>query len=243
MLREQAQDAILASADTLVPEPGPDLAMPFVYDSFGVNYGQTQQGNRGNWPFAFPQSAAQLNSVVPDAIFPNVFPTAAQGSPVPLGCQQCLNAWPSSSRTPYVHEYSASIQHQVTPSLLFEAVYFGSRGKKLSGQIIDNLAYPPGPAPIAPRQRYPNFPPYIENGYNGYSSWYDGMSVKLEKRWSHNLTFLVSYTQSKNLDDVDSLVNSGSPYGLRLETPCGSKGPRDSRLHIGWRPVTSTNCP
>ena len=85
------------------------------YDSFGVNYGQTQQGNRGNWPFAFPQTASQLNSVVPDAIFPNVFPVAAQGSTVPLGCQQCLNAWPASTRTPYVHEYTASIQRQVDP--------------------------------------------------------------------------------------------------------------------------------
>jgi TonB dependent receptor len=54
------------------------------YDSFGVNYGQTQQGNRGNWPFAFPQTAASLNAGLPDAIFPNVFPTAAQGSSVPL---------------------------------------------------------------------------------------------------------------------------------------------------------------
>jgi hypothetical protein len=33
--------------------------------------------------------------------------------------------------------------------MVFEAVYFGSRGKKLSGQIIDNLAYPPGLGPIS----------------------------------------------------------------------------------------------
>jgi hypothetical protein len=209
----------------LTPKTVARASYALFYDSFGVNYGQTQQGNRGNWPFAFPQTAAQLNSVVPDAIFPNVFPTAAQGSTVPLGCQQCLNAWPASSRTPYVHEYTASIQRQLTPSMIFEVVYFGSRGKKLSGQIIDNLANPPGPGPIAARQNYPNFPPYIDNGYNGYSSWYDGVSVKLEKRWSNNLTFLASYTQSKNLDDVDSLVNSGSPYETPTRNALQVKGP------------------
>jgi hypothetical protein len=209
----------------LMPKTVVRASYALFYDSFGVNYGQTQQGNRGNWPFAFPQTAAQLNSVVPDAIFPNVFPTAAQGSTVPLGCQQCLNAWPASSRTPYVHEYTASVQRQVTPSMIFEAVYFGSRGKKLSGQIIDNLAYPPGPGPISARQKYPNFPPYIDNGYNGYSSWYDGFSVKLEKRWSQNLTFLASYTQSRNLDDVDSLVNSGSPYETPTRNAIAVKGP------------------
>jgi hypothetical protein len=209
----------------LTPKTVVRASYALFYDSFGVNYGQTQQGNRGNWPFAFPQTAAQLNSVVPDAIFPNVFPTAAVGSKVPLGCQQCLNAWPSSSRTPYVHEYTASVQRQLTPSMVFEAVYFGSRGKKLSGQIIDNLAYPPGPGPISARQKYPNFPPYIDNGYNGYSSWYDGVSFKLEKRWSQNLTFLASYTQSKNLDDVDSLVNSGSPYETPTRNAIAVKGP------------------
>jgi hypothetical protein len=185
------------------------------YDSFGVNYAQTQQGNRGNWPFAFPQTASSLNSGLPDAIFPNVFPGPAQGSTVPLGCQQCLNAFPATSRTPYVHEYTASIQRQLTTSIVLEGVYFGSRGEKLSGQIIDNSANPPGPGPVSARQKYPQFPPYVNNGYNGYRSWYNAMSVKLEKRMSQNLTFLASYTLSRNLDEVDSLVNSGSPF----ETP------------------------
>src|SRR5260370_93778 len=133
------------------------------YDSFGVNYGQTQQGNRGNWPFAFPQTASSLNSGLPDAIFPNVFPGPAQGSRVPLGCQQCLNAFPATSRTPYVHEYTASIQRQLTTSMVLEGVYFGSRGEKLSGQIIDNSANPPGPGPVAARQKYPQFPSYVDN--------------------------------------------------------------------------------
>ena len=28
------------------------------FDTFGINYAQTQQGNRGNWPFAFPQNTS-----------------------------------------------------------------------------------------------------------------------------------------------------------------------------------------
>jgi hypothetical protein len=144
-----------------------------------------------------------------------VFPGPAQGSKVPLGCQQCLNAYPATSRTPYVQEYTASVQRQVAMSMVLEAVYFGSRGQRLSGQIIDNSANPPGPGPVSARQKFPQFPLYVDNGYNGYRSWYDAVSVKLEKRMSQNLTFLASYTFSRNLDEVDSLVNSGSPF----ETP------------------------
>ena len=34
------------------------------FDTFGNNYSQTQQGNRGNWPFAFPQQVTALNRTV-----------------------------------------------------------------------------------------------------------------------------------------------------------------------------------
>jgi hypothetical protein len=79
------------------------------FDTYGTNYAHTQQGNRGNWPFAFPQSLSGLNATLPDAFFPNPFPVKAEGSRTPLGCQQCLNNWNPTSRTPYVHEWTFSV--------------------------------------------------------------------------------------------------------------------------------------
>jgi hypothetical protein len=88
-----------------------------------------------------------------------------------------------------------------------EAAYFGSHGVKLGTQIVENIGIIPGTNPLPSRQKWPNFPPYVENGYNEGMSWYDGLSLKLEKHTSRNLTFLVDYTWSKTLDQVDSLTS------------------------------------
>ena len=192
------------------------------YDSFGANYSQTQQGNRGNWPFAGPETLTGINTGVPTVFFPNPFP----GPPVigsgALGIQQNLNAWPATSRMPYVVQWTLSVQQQITKSLVFEAVYFGSHGVKLNGQIVDNTALAPGLDSYKNRQKYPQLPPYVSNGYNIFPSYYEGMSLKLEKRFSRYLTFDVSYTWSKNIDYNDSLANNGSQSAqnpTRFNTP------------------------
>ena len=182
-------------------------------DTFGVNYAQTQQGNRGNWPFSFPQTVTGLNTATPNAIFPNVFPGPAAGSSVPLGCLQCLNVYHDTSRTPYVMEWTFSLQRQFTSTLVGEAVYFGSRGVRLSGQLLDNLAAFPGTTPIASRTKNPQFPPYISNGYNDFNSYYEGLSLKLDKRFSKGLVIQGNFTWSKTLDQSDSLASGGGAVG------------------------------
>ena len=178
------------------------------YDIFGSNYVQSQQSPRGNWPFAFPQTATGLNTGVPNAIFPNVLPGPPTGSTSPLGCQQCLNVIQNTSRTPYVEEWTFSIQRQLAADWAFESSYFGAHGLKLTGQIVDNTAVTPGPGSITARQKDPQFPPYVDNGFNVFPSWYDGLSLKLTKRTSYGLTLLVSYTWSKTLDVSDNLSNA-----------------------------------
>ena len=178
------------------------------FDTFGSNYVQTQQSPRGNWPFAFPQTATGLNTAVPNAIFPNVLPGPPTGSTVPLGCQQCLNVATGTSRTPYVQEWTFSIQQELASNFVFESDYFGSHGIRLTGQIVDNTAIIPGPGPISARQKDPQFPPYVDNGFNVFPSWYHGLSLKLTKRLSYGLSMMVSYTWSKTEDESDNLSNA-----------------------------------
>jgi len=173
-------------------------------DTFGVNYAQSYQGNRGNWPFSYPQTVGGLNLGLPEATMQNPFPVPAV-SDTPLGCEQCLNVQQSSTRTPYVEEWSLSIQRQLTSSLALQVAYFGSHGVKLSGQIIDNSAVVPGTDNYQDRQQWPQFPPYVLNEYNEMPSSYEGGSLKLEQRYSKNLSFLLSYTYSKAIDILDSL--------------------------------------
>jgi hypothetical protein len=187
------------------------------YNSFGSNYIQASASARGNWPFEFPQTVSGLNATTVNAVFPNPFPGSPAGSTTPLICGQCVNVDQSSSRTPYVGEWTFSVQHQIMKNLTVEASYFGSKGTKLSAQIIDNTALYAGPGPISARQLYPQFGPYVLNGYNEFGSWYDAGALRVDERMGHGLTFLLSYTYSKNLDEVDNLSNGG--VGLPTSNP------------------------
>lgn len=183
------------------------------YNTFGANYAQTQQGNRGNWPFAFPQSISDVNLGLPANPLPNPFPGPLTGSTTPLGCAQCLEVAKSATRTPYVQEWTFSIQRQLTPSTELQAAYFGSHGIHLSSEIIDNTAPTPGTTPYQTRQRWPDFPPYTSNGYNENISFYDGLSLEVNKRYSHSFSVLAAYTYSKAIDTADSLKTAINATG------------------------------
>jgi hypothetical protein len=179
------------------------------YNSFGSNYIQASQSAKGNWPFSFPQAVAGLNATTVNAQLPNPFPGNPQGSATPLICSQCLNVETSSSRTPYVAEWTFSLQRQIGSNLTVEASYFGSKGTKLTAQIVDNTALVPGLNAYSTRQLYPQYAPYILNGFNEFGSWYEGGALRVERRFTGGLSFLLSYTYSKNIDYVDNLSNGG----------------------------------
>jgi hypothetical protein len=195
-----------------------------VHTSLGIFFAtagdtaQFQQGDRGNWPFSFPQSVSGLNLGLPNADFPNPFPGPALGSTTPLGCQQCLEVANDRSRTPYVEEWTLSIQRAITNSLRFEADYVGNHGVKLGAQILDNVATTPGTDSFTNRQPWPNFPPFVDNGYNGFSSWYEGLTLQLDWRASRNLTFLINHAYQKALDQVDQMEN-GNLFGMQQINP------------------------
>ena len=193
------------------------------FDTFGNGYAQTQQGNRGNWPFAYPQSLSNLNVGLPTAFLQNPFPGPAVQL-TPSGFNQNLNVEPSSSRIPYVNQWSLSVQHQFGSHVTAELDYVGSLGVKLSGQIIDDVASTPGTDSYKNRQPWPLLAPYVLNGYNEFNSWYDGFASKLTVRATGNLNLLADYTWSKALDLEDSFLNGGSENPTRY-TLSLNKGP------------------
>jgi hypothetical protein len=199
------------------------------YDTFGSNYIQASQSAQGNWPFAFPQAVSGLNATVVNAQLPNPFPGNPTGSTKPLICSQCLNVETSSSRTPYVAEWTASVQRQIGSNLTVEASYFGSKGTKLTAQIIDNTAVMAGLGAYTTRQIYPQYAPYVMNGFNEFGSWYEGGALRAERRFTRGLSFLLSYTYSKNIDYVDNL-SSGGVYGQVTSNPTRFSGSLNKAL-------------
>jgi Carboxypeptidase regulatory-like domain len=186
------------------------------FNSFGSNYIQASQSAAGNWPFSSPQSVSGLNANVVNAQLPNPFPGSPVGSPTTTGCSQCLNVNPATSRTPYVSEWTLSVQQQVGQSLAVEVAYFGSKGTKLTAQMIDNIA--PTPSPDDNPRPFPKYSPWVLNGYNEYNSAYNALAVRVQRQYSHGLSYLVAYTYSKNIDQVDNL-SSGNIFGTATENP------------------------
>ncbi|HWA96570.1 MAG TPA: carboxypeptidase-like regulatory domain-containing protein [Terracidiphilus sp.] len=188
---------------------------------FFVSLGDTAQylqGNRGSWPIAFPQSVSSLNLGLPDAHFPDVFPGPAQGSTTPLACVLCLETATKDTRSPYIEEWSLSVQQAISNTLRFEADYVGNHGVKLGGGILDNVAEQPGTGPITDRQPFPQYSPFYTIGYNGFSSWYDGLTVQLDWRASHNLTFQINHAYQKALAESDQM-SSGNQFGMGQVSP------------------------
>jgi hypothetical protein len=201
------------------------------YDSFGSNYIQASESASGNWPYASPQTLSGLNAdsdqinpnnnYAVDSQMPNVFSGAPSpaGSTTTTGCSQCLNVNPSSSRTPYVSEWTLSVQKEFGRSMGVEVAYFGSKGTKLTAQMLDNIAPTPSPDPNNLQTvRFPGVSPYVLNGYNEFNSSYNGLAVRVQRQYSHGLSYLAAYTWSKNIDQVDNL-SSGNIFGTQTENP------------------------
>ncbi len=119
-----------------------------------------------------------------------------------------------ANQTPYMQTYSFNVQRQVTPSLLFQVGYAGSRGVHLLEAFNINEVEP-GPGDLASRRLIQplNNVSTIYYMFPRNSSNYNSLQIKLEKRMSRGLQFLVSYTWSKSLDyNVNEASGGGYVY-------------------------------
>lgn len=102
-------------------------------------------------------------------------------------------------RTPYVKQFTFNIQHQLSNSTVLEVGYLGSIGDKLQRLMSHNASVPGAVGSNAARQSFPEFSVIQYVSSNSYSSYNSG-SLKLTRRLSNGLSYMVSYTYSKSLD-------------------------------------------
>ncbi|MGP8258307.1 MAG: carboxypeptidase regulatory-like domain-containing protein [Methanoregula sp.] len=96
-----------------------------------------------------------------------------------------------------VHSWNLDVQHEVMADTLLDVAYAGSRGVGILA--IRN----PNQPPAGPVQVYPVSPNIglLFTMTNDGESDYDALQVKLNRRFSHGLTFLGSYTYSHSIDN------------------------------------------
>jgi outer membrane receptor protein involved in Fe transport len=130
-------------------------------------------------------------------------------------------------RTPYFHQYNASLQYEISRDLVLEVAYVGTRGHNLFRNVRINqarLASPQHPIvnEVTGQVITTNTPtnallraPYqgvdiagFQQFQNSADSAYNSLQISLTRRLSQGLQLLASYTYAKSLDNA-----SGSGQG------------------------------
>jgi hypothetical protein len=107
-------------------------------------------------------------------------------------------------RTPYVIQYMLNVQRELGGNLLVEVGYLGSVGRKLESLRAFNESIPGTTGSVLSRAPYPEFSRIQVVDGSGKSS-YNGLSLKLEKRFSSGLSFLTGYTFSRSIDNASAI--------------------------------------
>jgi hypothetical protein len=157
----------------------------------------------------------------------DAFPkTAATGFPSYFGLDP-------HARTPYVQQWSASVQRELAGRTLLDLAYIGSKGTKLGRyrrfntpahvETGENLG--PRPGDLQALRTFPSLGPIIQRQHIANSS-YQSLQVKVERSLSSRLSILASFVLSKSIDDADSVIPG-------LYESAGAQDERNLRLERG----------
>ena len=149
----------------------------------------------------------QPSGLTPVLTFENGFPqTSSTGFPSYYGVDR-------NAPTPYVQQWSASIQHELPGGALFEIAYSGTKGTDLGlfrrfntpahVEIGQNL--PPRPGDLQSLRTFPQLGTLYQDQHIA-NSIYHSLQVKAEKRFTHRLSFIASFVFAKSIDDADGIV-------------------------------------
>ncbi len=127
-----------------------------------------------------------------------------------------LHATDVNIKTPYTMNYSFSMQRALSNDLAATLSYVGNVSRHLSLYGAPNT--PPGLfAPGTNTNQYQPFPDLGGVGQIHYAgvSTYNSLQAKIEKRYSHGLSFLTTYTWAHALDDASDAAGNFSAISDR----------------------------
>ncbi len=168
--------------------------------SINASYASPDGGLTAVFPFrnGIPASASQRGTL--DASF-----GAVRVGQAPRTSPDFIS---QNQSNPYSQQYNLTVQKEFAGSYLLEAAYLGNLGRRIGSPNININMIPlvNGRGPATQTQVARPFPQF--NNVTMISpSWglssYHAMNLKFEKRYSNGLNFLMNYTYSKFLDNVE----------------------------------------
>lgn len=183
--------------------------------SYGIFYGQDQglgvtSRLTSNPPF-FGYGAQTISS---DQLYPSsgfvLSPNASIARPTPIDpsafvlnptATSTLVSYPTNAKSSYVQQWNLSVQKQLPWNLLTEVNYVGNHGVGLIGQGEGNQPLVLSSTTVVSRRPLAQYTraPVKQFGYWNMSN-YQGMSAKLEKRFSTGMSFLTTLTYGHAID-------------------------------------------
>ncbi len=196
-----------------------------------------------NGDFTYQRPAFELSSGAPTLDLPPL-DIAKTTNDQFLGTSEY--AFEQGSKDPYVEQWSLFVERELPGNMALNVGYVGAHGLHLYGDILRSTDYVstatrlqlrnninnnfptdpsigaiygcgtscPGYLVLKPYPQYTNITPLISpDGFNRYNSF----QMKLEKRYSHGLNFIIAYTIQKNLESVNLgslLGNTATPSTL-----------------------------
>ncbi len=125
---------------------------------------------------------------------------------------------PPNLRNGYVYEWSLSIDHEIAPNTVLSVSYAGSGGHKLPRRGLQNQGIPNLPDERRGYHPQPGSNQFIRA--TDVNSNYNGLIVRLERRFSHGISFVGGYTFGKSIDTASGLNGTNQPqdnYNLKAE--------------------------
>ena len=190
---------------------------------YNTNFLWESQGIRGQWPYALSDNPTGTNNGINLTPIQTYFgPDLDVGSgSVPSG----IFALGRDDRTGYTQQWNIGVQQELSQSLLLDVSYIGTRSIKAPVFFTTNTPTTPGPGPINLRRPFPQSGSLLEDNRKAYGN-YSGLQVKLDKRFSQGLQFLVTYAWAHQLDMGGNGNSDGATpqneYNLKADYASGA---------------------
>ena len=125
------------------------------------------------------------------------------------------------NRTAYTTQWNGNVQHTFGKDYLFEVAYTGSHSYNEHKRFNINQAQP-GTTPIVTRVPYPAFQSAILYSSDGGWASFNGVTFRLDKRYSDGLFFLGSYQLSRSRDNGSGEIEANdTAYAWDLNADTG----------------------
>jgi TonB dependent receptor len=175
--------------------------------ALGLGFNPHNSGNGGyvNGSIAFPLSVGPPPGTV-------IFPTLQTLSPE-IDNFSGVTYYPRDMATDFVQQWLLSIQHEFSGGILVDTSYVYTRGTNLNFQTdIDQAPLSEfGCTSYNCGNPDPVFTSIEAQIYDGWSN-YNALQVRLQKRMSYGLDFLVNYAWSKSID-----TGTGNGHGSGID--------------------------